>query len=157
MSSQSFFRGLVVACLMVGISQEVSGQLPTSFQKVELVTGLKNSVNFEFAPDGRIFIVDRYGELHIYKPATQTKVLAGVIDVFHDMEDGLLGIAFDPQFTTNQYIYLHYSDPAQPKNKVSRFRMNGDQIDLSSEVVVIEWTSDRNGYYHAAGDLDFDS
>lgn len=134
-----------------------SAQLPTSFQKVELVTGLKNSVNFEFAPDGRVFIVDRYGEIFIYNPSDQTTVSAGVIDVFHDMEDGLLALEFDPQFLTNQHIFIHYSDPNLPINRVSRFTMNADTLDRASEVEVISWTSDRNGYYHAAGDMAFDS
>ncbi|PRY06781.1 putative secreted protein (Por secretion system target) [Pontibacter ummariensis] len=133
------------------------GQLPTSFQKVELLTGLTNAVNFEFAPDGRVFIVDRYGELLVYKPNTQTTVSAGTISVFRDMEDGLLAIAFDPQFTTNGFVYLHYSHPSLPKNRVSRFKMEGDKLNLSSEVVLLEWQSDRNGYFHSAGDMDFDS
>ncbi|WP_223808704.1 PQQ-dependent sugar dehydrogenase, partial [Rufibacter hautae] len=134
-----------------------SAQLPTSFQKVELITGLKNSINFEFAPDGRIFILDRYGELFIYKPNLQTTVSAGTLDVFHDMEEGLLAIAFDPNFTVNHYVYIHYSHATLPKNRVSRFLMNGDNLDLTSERVLLEWTSDRNGYFHAAGDMDFDS
>ncbi|MGC1242924.1 MAG: putative Ig domain-containing protein [Chryseosolibacter sp.] len=147
----------IVVLLNLAFSTVVYGQLPTSFQKVELITGLKNSVNFEFAPDGRIFIVDRYGELFIYNPQTQTNVSAGVLEVFHDMEDGLLGVAFDPQFATNNFIYIHYSHPTLPRNRVSRFTMSGDQLVLTSEVVMLEWTSDRNGYFHAAGDLDFDA
>ena len=145
--------------LVVGmlLSFVAGAQLPTTFQKVELVTGLKNAVNIEFAPDGRIFLVDRFGELFIYKPNTQVTLSAGTIDVFHDMEEGLLSVAFDPDFTTNNFIYLHYSDPVVARNKVSRFTMNGDLLDLTTEVVVIEWDSDRNGYYHAAGDMDFDA
>lgn len=132
-------------------------QLPEDFQRVELLTELKNSVNFEFAPDGRIFILDRYGEIIMYNPATQLTVSAGKLDVFHDMEDGLLSIAFDPQFERNGYVYIHYSPLAVSKNRVSRFLLKGDKLDLSSEVVILEWATDRNGYYHAAGDMDFDS
>ncbi|WP_415837275.1 PQQ-dependent sugar dehydrogenase, partial [Pontibacter korlensis] len=152
---QSFAQAILLVALFLPSTS--FGQLPTQFNKVELLTGLKNSVNFEFAPDGRIFIIDRYGEILIYKPAMQTTVSAGTVSVFHDMEDGLLGIAFDPQFLSNQFVYLHYSHETLAKNRVSRFVMIGDQLDLSSEVVMLEWTSDRNGYYHAAGDMDFDS
>ncbi|WP_224999710.1 malectin domain-containing carbohydrate-binding protein, partial [Cesiribacter sp. SM1] len=134
-----------------------SAQLPTAFQKVELLTGLKNSVNFEFAPDGRIFILDRYGKVIIYKPNTQTTVEAATLDVFHSLEDGLLAIAFDPNFLTNKYIYLHHSPSSTSVNRVSRFQMNGDLIDLSSEVVVLEWPTQRQCCFHAAGDMDFDS
>ena len=147
----------IVAAIILSIPEQCFGQLPTTFNKAELISGLRNPVNFEFAPDGRIFILDRHGEIQVYNPDTQTRVSAGMLSVFHDMEDGLLGIAFDPEFSSNQYVYIHYSHPTLPKNRVSRFLMNGDQLDAASEVVVIEWTSDRNGYYHSAGDLDFDS
>jgi len=131
------------------------GQLPTSFNKVELITGLTNSVNFEFAPDGRIFILDRYGELLIYKPQTGVKKQAALFNVYHDQEEGLLGIAFDPQFTTNKYVYIHYSPSGISKNRVSRFTLAGDVLNLASEVVLLEWNRDQAS--HAAGDMDFDS
>lgn len=151
------YKAVLFIGLLMSSGIQLNAQLPTAFQKVELVTGLKNSVNFEFSPDGRIFIVDRYGEIHIYNPTTQTTVSAGTFNVFHDMEEGLLALEFDPEFTSNQYIYLHYSHPTLPSNRVSRFTMNGDVIDVGSEVVVIQWTTDRNGYFHAAGDMEFDA
>ncbi len=133
-------------------------QLPDEFQKVDLLQGLTNAVNFEFAPDGRIFIVDRYGELLIYKPNLQVSVSAGTIPVFKDQEDGLLGIEFDPNFLSNNYIYLHYSPLSSSVNRVSRFTMNGDLLDMASEVIILEWPWERNDCCdHAAGDLDFDS
>ena len=148
-------RLLIFAALFFPVA--ALGQLPTEFQKVELVSGLKNSVNFEFAPDGRVFILDRYGKITIYKPDSQTTVAAGELDVFHNLEDGLLGIAFDPQFLSNQYVYIHYSPSSAIVNRVSRFRMNGDQLDMSSEIVVLEWPTQRECCFHAAGDMDFDS
>ncbi|WP_160164147.1 malectin domain-containing carbohydrate-binding protein, partial [Nafulsella turpanensis] len=147
----------MILVTILGFHVTAFGQLPTEFQKVELLTGLKNSINFEFAPDGRIFILDRYGQVLIYKPNTQTTVPAGTLSVFHDMEDGLLAIAFDPDFAANNYVYIHYSPLSISVNRVSRFKMEGDLLSLSSEKVVLEWKTDRNGYFHAAGDMDFDS
>lgn len=138
-------------------AQPSFGKLATDYQKVKLVTGLKNSVDFEFAPDGRIFILDRFGEILIYKPDSQTTLSAGSLDVFHNLEDGLLSIAFDPAFATNQYVYLYYSPSAAIVNRVSRFRMEGDQLNLSSETIILEWETQREGGYHAGGDMDFDS
>ncbi len=135
----------------------VFAQYPTEFQLVELIDGLKNSVNFEFAPDGRIFIIDRYGEIIIYKPDLQVTTSAGTIPVFHELEDGLLGIEFDPNFLSNNYVYLNYSPLSPSVNRVSRFTMNGDQIDLGSEVVLLEWATQREVCCHSAGDLAFDS
>ncbi len=152
-------RIISTVCLLVllsGVSVQAQ-QLPNQFQRVELIQGLKNSVNFEFAPDGRIFIIDRYGEVIIYNPNTLTSTSAGIVPVFHELEDGLLGIEFDPNFLSNNYIYLHYSPVTPSVNRVSRFTMNGDQLNLASEVVLMEWATQRDICCHAAGDMDFDS
>ncbi len=132
-------------------------QLPDQFQKVELQTALSNVTKFEFAPDGRIFILDRYGELLIYKPGTQTILSAGTLPVFHDFEDGLIGIAFDPNFAINNHLFLHYSPPTTSVNRVSRFTMIGDQLDTGSEVILLDWGTQRIGCCHAGGDMAFDS
>ena len=132
-------------------------QLPDQFQKVELMTEISNPVHIDVAPDGRIFILDRYGELLIYKPDLQTQLSAGTIPVFHGHEDGLIGIAFDPNFSVNQHLYLHYSPPDESVNRVSRFTMNGDQLLLNSEVMLLEWETQRTSCCHAGGDMDFDS
>lgn len=132
--------------------------LHAQYQKVDLVTGLANATNFKFAPDGRIFIVDRYGELLIYQPDTQVTVSAGTVSVYHEIEDGLLGLEFDPNFATNNYIYLHFSPLASEVNRVSRFSMVGDVLDLTSETIMLEWPTNRiTGTSHSGGDMDFDS
>ncbi|WP_170245270.1 malectin domain-containing carbohydrate-binding protein [Gelidibacter salicanalis] len=140
------------------MSQGVA-QLPTEFQKVELLTGLANATTMKFAPDGRIFIVDRYGELLIYKPNTQTTVSAGVLPVFHGFEDGFLGLAFDPYFTSNQKVYIYYSvlPNSANTNRISQFSMDGDVLDLSSEIPMLEWSVQRTNSFHAGGDMTFDS
>lgn len=110
-----------------------------------------------FAPDGRIFVLDRFGEIFIYKPDILSTVSAGTIPVFHEFEDGLLAIAFDPNFETNNFIYLYYSVMGTEANRVSRFTMNGDNVLLSSEVIMLEWAVQREVSFHAGGDMGFDS
>ena len=146
-----------VALLFTLTFQTVTAQLPTEFERVELKTGLKNAVSFKFAPDGRAFIIDRFGELLIYKPDILNTVSAGTIDVFSELEDGLIGIALDPNFSSNNYIYLHYSPLSVSVNRVSRFTMNGDQLNMGSEVVMMEWATQRVSCCHSGGDMDFDS
>ena len=148
-------------------SLQVRAQLPDDFEKVELALGLENAVSFKFVPDGRIFIISRYGEILIHKPATQGTVSAGVLPVFYEyrdeddklveLEDGLIGIAIDPDFENNNKIYLHYSPVDFVGNRVSRFSVNGDAIDFSSEEMLLEWPTTRTALYHSAGDMEFDS
>ena len=135
----------------------LTAQFPDNFQRDELVTRLTNPVKFDFASDGQVFIIDRYGELLIYKPTLQTTVSGGTLPVFHDLEDGLIGIALDPDFELNSQIYLHYSPLSPSVNRVSRFTMNEDQLDFGSEVILLEWEVQRTTCCHAGGDLAFDS
>ena len=143
--------------LAIGSTMVAYAQLPDQFQRVTLAEGLTNSVNFEISPDGRIFILDRYGEILIYRPDDQLLVSAGTIPVFHDLEDGLLGIEFDPGFLSNNHIYVAYSPLSQSVNRVSRFTMSGDILNVSSEIVLLEWATQRTICCHSAGDLAFDS
>ena len=126
------------------------------FQKVPIATGLANAVDFEFAPDGRIFILNRYGVINIYKPNTQTIQVAAQINVYHGIEAGIIGIALDPQFELNNFIYLYYSPLSPSVNRLSRFHVNGDSIDLGSEIIMLEVPVDRQGGHHDGGNLEFD-
>lgn len=151
-----FYRFFIVL-FFFGISSSFA-QFPDDFAKVELASGMTNTTSFEFAPDGRIFLLDRHGELLIYKSSLGLVQSAGTIDVHHEQEDGLLAIAFDPAFTTNNFIYLYYSPGgAVDISRVSRFTMIGDVLDNSSEVILLEWSTDRSSKYHYGGDMDFDS
>ena len=132
-------------------------QLPDDFVKVDLVTGLENATNFKFLPDGRILLLDRYGEILMYKPDSQITVSAGQLPVFHELEDGLVGIAVDPDFENNNKIYLHYSPVDFVGNRVSRFSLVGDNIDFSSEEILLQWETSRTALYHSGGDMGFDS
>jgi len=145
---------LVLSCLSTFLT---FGQLPDQFAKVELASGLSNTTTFKFAPDGRIFILDRYGEILIYENSVGVPISAGNIPVFNDLEDGLLGIAFDPNFAGNNLIYIYYSPVGYAGNRVSQFSMSGNTLDLSSESILLEWPTNRQALYHSGGDMDFDS
>ena len=154
---ECFKHVIMLGLISIVAFNQVKAQFPDEFQKVELLTGLSNAVKFRFAPDGRVFILDRYGEIIIYKPSLQTSVSGGILPVFHELEDGLIGIAFDPDFATNNHLYLHYSPQSSSVNRVSRFTMNGDMLDQSSEIVIIEWNVQRATCCHSGGDMAFDS
>ena len=117
------------------------------------------------APDGRVFFVERAGAVKIRKPATKETVVAATIPVFAQLEDGLLGIALDPAFARNGWVYLFYSDPETKndpaagktgENRVSRFTLRGDWLDLYSERVLLRVATQREQCCHSAGSLAFD-
>jgi cytochrome c len=118
------------------------------------------------APDGRVFCIERAGVVKIWKPDTKATVVAGKLEVFKELEDGLLGIALDPKFAENGWVYLFHSEPATRQvegvgkmgdNLVSRFTLRGDTLDLSSRKELLRIPTQREQCCHSAGSLDFDA
>lgn len=130
--------------------------IDSSFQKVVLDATPSNPMELAVAPDGRVFYVERDGRVKIWKPDTATVVVAGQLAVFSQLEDGLLGITLDPGFPTNNWLYLFYSpEGSTPKQHVSRFTMNGDTLDLTSEEILLVIPTQRDQCCHSGGSLAF--
>lgn len=85
----------------------VAATVPANFEVRSVVAGLNIPTAMAFAPDGRIFVTEKNGAVRIVKnglllPTPLVKLSA--VNSFTD--HGLLGIAIDPQFATNGYIYI---------------------------------------------------
>ena len=82
-------------------------------------------------------------------------VEAGSVPVFDQQENGLLGFALDPQFAQNHWIYLLYSPTNFVGQRLSRFQMDGDRLDLASEKEVFRFDEQRRECCHHAGSVRF--
>ncbi|MDQ4008966.1 MAG: ThuA domain-containing protein, partial [Actinomycetota bacterium] len=81
----------------------------SNFDKVALDTGTANPMELDVADDGRVFYIERAGEVRVIDPESGTTTVAAKLDVYLQREDGLLGLALDPDFATNNWLYLYYS------------------------------------------------
>ena len=95
----------------------------------------------DFATDGRIFFTERAGDLRVIENGVLLTEPALSVDVAGG-EGGLLGVALDPDFEDNHYVYLYYTH-AGPlgslfgvQNKVVRYAESGNQ--LFDELVIID-------------------
>ena len=113
--------------------------LPANFAETRLATGL-DPTGMEFAPDGRLFITEKSGRVRIIKNGTLLPTpFMTIASVNNDNERGLQSITFDPNFASNQYVYVYYTVATSPiHNRVSRFTANGDVVVAGSETVLIE-------------------
>ncbi|MGK0363206.1 MAG: cytochrome c, partial [Saprospiraceae bacterium] len=127
------------------------------FVKDNLINNLREPMELDLLPDGRLMFIERFGEVTIYNPETELVKPAGMFDVYSNYEDGLIGLAVDPNFEKNNWIYFDYS-PAGEKsvNRISRFTLVNDQVDFDSEKIIIEIPTDRGTCCHAAGAMAFD-
>ena len=71
-------------------------------------------------------------------------------------ERGLLGIAFDPNFASNQFVYVYYTVITAPiHNRVSRFTANGNVAVAGSETVILELDNLSGATNHNGGAIHF--
>jgi cytochrome c len=137
---------------------DCNATIDARFQKVTLVSNPANPMELDVAPDGRVFFAERDGAIKIWKPSTNSVVTAGQLSVFNGIEDGLMGIALDPSFATNGYIYLYYSPAGTvAKQHLSRFTVSGDTVTMSSERILLQIPTQRVECCHSGGSLGFDS
>ena len=113
----------------------------------------------EFAPDGRLFVCQQGGQLRVIKNGVllPTPFLSLAVD--SSGERGLLGVAFDPDFSTNNFVYVYYTPAASsPRhNQVSRFTANGDVAAAGSEVVILTLDNLSTATNHNGGAIHFGS
>jgi glucose/arabinose dehydrogenase len=132
------------------------------------VAQVQSATQLAFTPDGRLLIIARAGTLRIYKngvlqpnpalsiPATQ---------ICYNVERGLVGMAVDPNFASNHYIYLYYtfnkygdcatSGANTPVNRLSRFTLgDNDVVDPASENILLDNIPSPTGL-HNSGDVQF--
>lgn len=130
--------------------------LPPGFVETPVATGLSRPTTFEFAPDGRIFIAQQSGQLRIVKNGQLLATPFLSLNVDSAGERGLLGVAFDPQFATNHYVYAYYTVPGTPShNRVSRFTANGDVVVPGSEVPILDLNPLSTATNHNGGAIHF--
>ncbi|MCB9284918.1 MAG: ThuA domain-containing protein [Lewinellaceae bacterium] len=131
----------------------------TGFVRTQLVCNLYEPMELDMLPDGRILFIERRGAVKLYDPAKDTTSIVGQFDVFLENEEGLLGLAIDPHWEENHWIYLYYSPAGKATAiKLSRFVFPGDMIQRETEQVILEVKTDRSVHnYHAAGCIEFDA
>ncbi len=117
----------------------------SSFEKITLDDNTVGPAALDVAKDGRVFYAEYGGKVKIHKPDTRTTVTAATINAYTGGEDGLTGLALDPNFATTKWIYLMYSPAGGTEHiaRVSRFTVNGDTLDMASEQVIMKVPSSR--------------
>ena len=111
-------------------SQIFSTRDGVRFRVETVLTDLEIPWSLAFAPDGRLFVTERPGRVRIVNLSTFTSDVALTLNVFAQGEAGLLGIALDPGFAQNNFVYLYYSAPSGggAVNRIERYREVGGRL-----------------------------
>jgi glucose/arabinose dehydrogenase len=124
----------------LGLGHPAAGAtLPPGFTEVVVASGLQSPTAMAIAPDGRLFVCEQAGGLRVIKSGALLPTPFITLTVSAIGERGLLGVALDPAFVSNQYVYVYYTATTPVvHNRVSRFTASGDVAQPGSEVVLLD-------------------
>lgn len=142
--------------LLCIVASSPAATLPAGFTETLVSSGLSSPTAFAFAPDGRLFVCQQGGQLRVIKNGSLLPTPFVTIPVDSSGERGLLGVTFDPNFASNQFVYVYYTVNTTPRfNRVSRFTANGDVAAAASEVLILRLDNLSSATNHNGGSIHF--
>ncbi|MFN8587212.1 MAG: PQQ-dependent sugar dehydrogenase [Candidatus Eisenbacteria bacterium] len=115
--------------------------------------GFDSPVSFAFAPDGRAFVCEQAGRVRVVKRGRLLARPLLTVPARASLEDGLLGVACDPEFARNGFVYVCWTDSVPyPREVLERYRVRGDTAVRASRVRLVELDR-RVNRVHVAGTL----
>ena len=142
--------------LMFGFPLPSAATIPQGFADSQIATGLQRPTAMAFAPDGRLFVAEQGGTLRIIKNGSLLARPFVKLDVDGQGERGLLGVALDPNFAANNYVYLYFTARSpDPHNRVSRFTANGNVAVAGSQRILLELNNLSSAFIHNGGAMHF--
>ena len=148
----------LVTALFIFSSTHIShaATVPSGFTDSLVAAGLNNPTAMALAPDGRIFVCEQTGALRVIKNGALLPTPFLTVTVNSSGERGLLGVAFDPNFVSNQLVYIYYTATTPTiHNRISRFTASGDVALAGSETIVMDLPNLSTATNHNGGALHF--
>lgn len=130
---------------------------PSGFRWAEVANGFARPLGLEATADGRLFVLEQRGVIWVIQEG------AVLPDPFLDLRDridasafeqGLLGLAFHPEFLANGFFYVNYTRFGGD-TVIARFSASADpnRADPNSELILL--TADQPFANHNGGGLEF--
>ena len=127
--------------------------------RMDVRTVLKSDGSFDHAD---IIFVERLGNVKFYDGAAKTIKVMGKINTLGKSDNGLMGVAFHPDYAKNRWIYLWYS-PSQLLGQNRQLRLTrmvvktDNTLDMASEKILINILASKTDTWHSGGPMTFDA
>lgn len=160
-----FTRNLLGLVVVLFFGHHCQGQI--SFSDAFPNISFSFPVEIQPAGDGsdRIFVVEQSGRIKVFQNSSD--VTSGEVSTFLDLsstvsfstgqEIGLLGLAFHPNYATNGYFYVYYTDrPSNYRINIVRYTKNSDNsADPGSATFIYQYTKNQPESNHNGGKIAF--
>lgn len=115
---------LALVAALLSTSAAEAKTLPAGFTESVAFSGLTEPTSVAFSPDGRVFVAEKSGVIKVFSGPSDTTpdTFADLSkDVYNFWDRGLLGMALDPDFPAQPYIYVLYTLDAEPNGAVPKW------------------------------------
>ena len=140
-------------------TRDVPTTLPPGFTESSVAAGLNGPTAMAVAPDGRVFVSEQGGTLRVVQDGQLLPTPFLSLPVDSSGERGLLGVALDPSFTTDHFVYVYHTVPAAGGapafNRISRFTAAGNIAVPGSEQVLVDLDPLSSATNHNGGAIHF--
>ena len=154
-SASVFLTVFLLQTITCSASADESSIDQSRFEATVICTGLTRPMEIAVASDGSVFFIELDGSLKTIDATDHAIREVGKLPVTTEQENGLIGLALDPGFATNQWIYLQYSPPEFEGQHISRFTLVDGVLDNASEKLLFKYEEQRKECCHHAGALQF--
>ncbi len=129
----------------------------TGFSEEILATNLNEPIELEVLPTGDVLFIERGGNVKYYHQATRATRTIALINVDNSQSNGLNGMALDPRFRQNHWVYFSYTPANDPFHQhISRFFLAEDSLIMASEKIIMKVPVNAKHGGHAENALEFD-
>jgi cytochrome c len=153
------------------------GEEPARLRQVILESRPGEPIALAVLPNQSVLFTTRGGDVRLFDATRNASRVLAQIPVYTHDEEGLAGIALDPAFPEQPWVYVYYApplstppgdapetvtdaaelDPFRGVERLSRFRFAAGVFDLNSEQVLLEVPTNRGACCHVGGQIDFDA
>ena len=140
--------GTALAAPDLALTQQPAALPPQALETAFPSLSFERMTGLTHAGDGtsRLWVTTQAGQVMVFANDRQTATASVFLDIGSKVstagnEEGLLGLAFDPQYAANGYFYVYYSAANPRRSVVARFSVsasNPNRADSSSELVLLE-------------------
>lgn len=165
MQSPKNHQAILLVFLLFAFCSDTSRQgngsiTPENYKTAQAFPGLSftRPVDLQYPPDNtnRIFVLEQAGVISVFANDPDVSSKNTFLDIREKVDDqgneeGLLGLAFHPDYESNGYFYVNYTAADPDRTVISRFKVssgNADQADPGSEMVLLTFAqpySNHNG------------
>jgi glucose/arabinose dehydrogenase len=143
----------IICCLLITLASSLALTATAALPQVKLVRAfpalrLERPVWMSEAPDGsgRFFIVEQAGRILVLPKTDSGSNAVEFLNIVNrelyvDNEEGLLSLAFHPQFKTNGLFYVYYNRQRPRRSVISEFKASAtdsNKVDLTTERILLE-------------------